>query len=92
MKYSLDKAISMYYNKNTALNVVLYLSHRELIQTAKCLLKNLNIFLYLSHRELIHLMNKILGLYKLVLYLSHRELILKPVHKIQRFLRPLPFP
>ena len=31
MKYSLDKAISMYYNKNTALNVVLYLSHRELI-------------------------------------------------------------
>ena len=34
MKYSLDKAISMYYNKNTALNVVLYLSHRELIPSS----------------------------------------------------------
>ena len=53
MKYSLDKAISMYYNKNTALNVVLYLSHRELILDAVYLKSLCVMLLYLSHRELI---------------------------------------
>ena len=90
MKYSLDKAISMYYNKNTALNVVLYLSHRELIRVIKIDICSI-ILLYLSHRELILAKYFRYFLY-FSLYLSHRELILKPVHKIQCFLRPLPFP
>ena len=43
----------MDYNKNAAQNVVLYLSHRELIPNLKKDEITALGFLYLSHRELI---------------------------------------
>ena len=43
----------MDYNKNAAQNVVLYLSHRELIPLDDAVLQQALSLLYLSHRELI---------------------------------------
>ncbi len=65
----------MDYNKNAAQNVVLYLSHRELILFIRKTLISYRNRLYLSHRELIHYTVRVRG-ERSLLYLSHRELIL----------------
>ena len=66
----------MVYTVSTTQNVVLYLSHRELIRK-QWVLMHCVFSLYLSHRELILNLNDVQITWANSLYLSHRELIHK---------------
>ena len=81
----------MVYTVRTTQNVVLYLSHRELILNVRvCIPKTFS--LYLSHRELIQEAFVIHVRIVRKLYLSHRELILQAYVVNADCSLALPFP